>query len=115
MLYSVLIYDAQDVIDALPEEEVERRLNVHRDFQKKHAAKLGPIAKLLPPTSAVTLKGGPIENTVLDGPFAETKEQLLGFYLIECESLEEAIETARQLPHETGSLEVRPVEWFNGD
>jgi hypothetical protein len=46
---------------------------------------------------------------VLDGPFAETKEQLLGFFMIDCESLEEAIEYAKQLTTEDGAMEVRPV------
>jgi hypothetical protein len=48
---------------------------------------------------------------ILDGPFAETKEQLLGFYIIECETLEQAIEAGRQLagPRESGSLEIRPM------
>jgi hypothetical protein len=49
---------------------------------------------------------------VLDGPFAETKEQLLGFYLVDCQSLEDALEVARRLVGETGALEVRPLAQF---
>jgi hypothetical protein len=53
---------------------------------------------------------------VLDGPFAETKEQLLGFYIVECASREEAIEAARGLArastHGTGAYEIRPVALF---
>ena len=52
------------------------------------------------------------QRTVTDGPFAETKEQLLGFYVLDCSTLEEAIEAARGLINETGSLEIRPIRWF---
>jgi len=49
---------------------------------------------------------------VLDGPFAETKEQLLGFYLVDCKSLEDALQVARGLVGDTGALEVRPLAMF---
>ena len=49
---------------------------------------------------------------MLDGPFAETKEQLLGFYLVDCKCLEDALEVARKLVGETGALEVRPLAQF---
>lgn len=73
--------------------------------------RLGPVARLLPTTAATTLRKGR-ETMVVDGPFAETKEQLLGFYVIECASLDEALGTARELAAAnpgTGSYEVRPV------
>jgi hypothetical protein len=74
--------------------------------------KLGPVARLAPSTSAVSLrkKGG--ETLVLDGPFTETKEQFVGFYVVACDSLEEAIEAARMLPLDSGTLEIRPVAWL---
>jgi Uncharacterized protein conserved in bacteria len=50
---------------------------------------------------------------VIDGPFAETKEQLLGFYVVDCRSLEEAIEIASELLHEPGALEIRPIRYFS--
>ena len=53
------------------------------------------------------------KRTVIDGPFAETKEQLLGFYIVDCETREEAVEFARELAgaatHGTGSYEIRPL------
>ena len=53
------------------------------------------------------------EPLVIDGPFAETKEQLLGFYIVDCATLEAAIEAARQMGHgESGALEIRPVRLF---
>lgn len=115
-MYSVLIYDAEQTIEALPEADHQRRLDRHHAFQEplRDSEKLAATVKLTPTTSAVSLKGGPIENAVIDGPYAETKEQLLGFYLIECASLEEAIAAARELPLESGTLEIRPVEFFEG-
>jgi hypothetical protein len=67
-------------------------------------------ANLQPTSTATTLKkewGG--ETTVIDGPFAETKEQLAGYYLISASDLDEAIELAKALPIPAGSIEVRPV------
>jgi hypothetical protein len=49
------------------------------------------------------------ERVVTDGPFAETKEQLGGFYLLDCKNLDEAIEWARRLPMTQGAVEIRPV------
>jgi hypothetical protein len=60
--------------------------------------------------TATTLRintGG--EPVVTDGPFAETKEQLGGFYLLDCKNLDEAIEWARQIPMQAGAVEIRPV------
>jgi hypothetical protein len=74
--------------------------------------RLGPVARLMPTTTATTLRAGR-EPLVIDGPFAETKEQFLGFYVLDCASLEEAIEAARSFLHDTGALEIRPVLWFH--
>jgi len=68
----------------------------------------------MPTTAATTLRKGK-EAMVLDGPFAETKEQLLGFFIVDCASLEEALETARDLARAnpgTGAYEIRPVALF---
>jgi hypothetical protein len=77
--------------------------------------RLGPVARLLPTTAATTLRKGREDPIVIDGPFAETKEQLLGFYIVDCQSLDEALETARDLARAnpgTGSYEIRPVGIF---
>jgi hypothetical protein len=78
---------------------------------------MGPVARLMPTTAATTLRAS-AEPLVIDGPFAETKEALLGFYVVECGSLEEAIEAARALmaPRMAAglmcALEVRPISVF---
>ena len=75
--------------------------------------RLGPVARLLPTTSATTLrKDDP--PVVIDGPYAETKEQLLGFYIVDCENLDEALDVARDLgkANPGGAYEIRPVGMF---
>jgi hypothetical protein len=62
--------------------------------------------------TATTLRLEGEERVVTDGPFAETKEQLGGFYVIDCESLDEAIEWAKKVPPTGGSVEIRPVMDF---
>jgi hypothetical protein len=59
--------------------------------------------------TATTVRIQDDERLVTDGPFAETKEQLGGFYLLECKDLDEALEWARKIPFRNGSVEVRPV------
>ena len=80
------------------------------------AGKLGPVARLLPTTAATTLRKVKGESVVIDGPFAETKEQFLGFYTIDCADLDEAVAFARELSEVNpsgGSYEIRPVSVFN--
>lgn len=102
---------SKDQDDALMGELARAKENV----QKK--SKFGPVARLMPTTAAVTVREGR-ELVVLDGPFAETKEQLLGFYIVDCATLEEAVDAAKQLagPRAAaglrGAMEVRPVRMF---
>jgi hypothetical protein len=119
MLYAILCYDREDVVCAWTKEqddEAMRKLGVVEQKLAKQG-RLGPVARLLPTTSATTLRKGK-EAVVLDGPFAETKEQLLGFFIVECASLEQAIETAKELGQarsSNGSYEIRPVGVFRAN
>ncbi|HEY0526362.1 MAG TPA: YciI family protein [Stellaceae bacterium] len=116
MLYAILCYDSEDVVfsrDKADEDAVMERIWAVEDKLKK-AGRLGPVARLMPTTAATTIRKGR-EPLVLDGPFAETKEQLLGFFLVECASLDDAIETAKELTQANpgaGGYEVRPVLIF---
>jgi hypothetical protein len=66
--------------------------------------------RLRPTTDATTVRVRNGETLSTDGPFAETKEQLAGFYLVDCKDLDEAIEVAALIPGaRTGSIEVRPI------
>jgi len=115
MLYSVLIYGTDAEVAALTKEQEQELLAQHEVVQKKLAAQrqLGPVVRLLPTTTATTLRKG-AEPLILDGPFAETKEQLLGFYVVDCATREEALEAARLIGTACNSraLEVRPISVF---
>jgi hypothetical protein len=78
--------------------------------------RLGPVARLLPTTAATTLRKDSDPPLVLDGPFAETKEQLLGFYVVEADNLDGALEIARDLGRANpgGAYEIRPIGLFHG-
>ena len=116
MLYAILCYDSEDVVGAWSKEEddaVMARLAVVQEKLAKQG-RLGPVARLLPTTAATTIRKGR-EPLVIDGPFAETKEQLLGFYIVDCSTLEEAIETASDLARASssaGAYEIRPLSVF---
>ena len=116
MLYAILCYDAEDVVwswSKAEEEAVMARLDAVQQ-KLKAQGKLGPVARLLPTTAATTIrKSG--EPLVMDGPFAETKEQLLGFYIVDVENLDEAIAIAKDLAKASGSagaFELRPLAVF---
>ena len=117
MLYAMLCYDNEDAVCAWSKDKEATVMADLAAVQQTLAArgKLGPVARLMPTTAAVTLrKGG--EALVLDGPFAETKEQLLGFFVVDCASLEEAIAVARDLAQACGSsgaFEIRPIAMLN--
>ena len=119
MLYTILCYNEEAITSAWSKEQddaVMQRLAAVQGELKKQG-RLGPVARLLPTTAATTLRKDSDPPMVLDGPFAETKEQLLGFYLVECASLDEAIEAARDLARANpgGAYEIRPVERFRPD
>lgn len=113
MLYAILCYNSERLVGSWTKEEDDAVLAKRAVVKRKLAArgKLGPVARLMPTTAAVTLRAGR-EPVVLDGPFAETKEQLLGFYVVECDSLDEAIEAARGMMDDNGAFEVRPLRSF---
>ena len=116
MLYAILCYNDENVVGSWSKQEDEAvmaKLTVVTDKLAKNG-RLGPVARLLPTTAATTLRKGR-ESLVIDGPFAETKEQFLGFYVVDCPSLDEAIETAKELAAANpgpGAYEIRPVGYF---
>ena len=115
MLYAILCYHDEDLVGSWSREHdasvMEKLAVVHEKLKKQ--GRLGPVARLLPTTAATTLRK---ENppVVIDGPYAETKEQLLGFYLVDCENLDQAVDVARDLGEANpgGAYEVRPVGVF---
>jgi hypothetical protein len=116
MLYAILCYDSEDVVGAWTKAQDDAVMASLGAVQETLIAqgRLGPVARLMPTTAATTVRKG-AEPLVIDGPFAETKEQLLGFYVVDCESLDAAIATAQDLARASGSagaFELRPIAYF---
>ena len=110
MRYALLVAVDENV--ELSDEDVERRYAEFMGFQDEMQARGVLIARerLQPTSLATTVRVGGDGLVVADGPFAETKEQIAGFYIIECEDLDEAIEIASRNPGaRVGTIEVRPV------
>ncbi|HRD45346.1 MAG TPA: YciI family protein [Caulobacter sp.] len=114
MLYAILCYNAEDVVMSWSQEEddaVMSRLSVVHDRLEREN-KLGPSLRLMATTAATTLHKA--KDLVLDGPYAETKEQLLGFYIVDIKDLDEGLAIARELGQANpgGAYELRPVRLF---
>jgi hypothetical protein len=116
MLYAILCYDSEEEVCAWSKEQddaaIAKLMAVQQQWAKE--GRLGPVARLMPTTAATTLRKDREPAVVIDGPFAETKEQLLGFYVVDCESLEEALDFARDLgkANPGGAYEIRPLLQF---
>ena len=115
MFYAILAYHEEDVVESWTKEEdaalMAELLEVNdRLVREKH---LGPAARLGPTRGAVTLRGKDA-CMIIDGPFAETKEQLLGFYVVDCPTIEAAIAAARDLrrANPTAVYEIRPISLY---
>ena len=116
MLYALLCYNDEDTVwawDKKQDGEVMARLDaVRRPLEA--AGRMGPSLRLLPTTAATTLrKSDP--PLIIDGPYAETKEQLLGFYIVDVADLDEALTIAKQLGEANpgGAYEIRPLAVYN--
>jgi hypothetical protein len=116
MYYAILCYDHEDVVGSWTKEEDDAVMAKLMAVQEKltQQGKLGPVARLMPTTRAKTLRRA-APSHVTDGPFAETKEVLLGFFIVDCATFDEAIDAARDLAcaHSSqGSYEIRPLALF---
>jgi hypothetical protein len=116
MQYAILCYHDEKVTCAWSKEHDDAVMVKLGAVMEKYSrqGKLGPVARLLPTTAATTLRKDREPPLVVDGPFAETKEQLLGFYIVDCKDLEEALDFARELGavNPGGAYEIRPVGAF---
>jgi hypothetical protein len=110
MLYSILIYgDEARVARWTPAEEQEvmdRHARLRR--QLTASGQLGPVMRLNPEGTKVVRRYRQRQH-ITDGPFAETKEQLMGIYVIDCPSIEDAIAATELLDFDTGIFEIRPL------
>jgi hypothetical protein len=112
MKYMLMIYGDEKAYQTLSEDDRTKLHEGHRAYGEALAA-AGIVrggSELAPVSSSTTLRFTNGKPKMLDGPFAETKEQLGGYYLIETENLEQALEWAAKMPGMTGgAVEVRPL------
>ena len=117
MLYAILCYAHENTVFAWSKEEEAAVMEKLQAVQAPLAAagKLGPVGRLMPTTAATTVRKGKTEPLVIDGPFAETKEALLGFYVVDFETLDEAVAFSKELSvvnPGSSSYEIRPFYVF---
>jgi hypothetical protein len=107
--YMLLIYSDEGAEGAADGQDVLRRYGAFTEEIRANG-KLVTADRLRPTSDATTVRIRSGETLVTDGPFAETKEQLGGYYVLECENIDEALAYAAKIPTaEQGSIEVRPV------
>ena len=117
MLYAILCYNDEDTVWSWSQEEdkaVMDRLIVVQE-RLVEAGKMGASLRLLPTTAATTLRKNNEPPLIIDGPYAETKEQLLGFYIVDVPDLQGALDIARELAEANpgGAYEIRPIAIYN--
>jgi hypothetical protein len=115
MKYLCLIYDEESILAAMTREENDRFMGEYFGFteeiRKSGHFVAGEALHPVRTATTVRIRNGRVSTT--DGPFAETREQLGGFYLIEARDLDDAIAVAQRIPSaRIGSIEVRPIVDF---
>jgi len=119
MLYTILCYNCEGDVHSWTKEQDDEVMGKLLAVQEKIAkrGRLGPVARLGPTKKAKTLHKDREPFLLTDGPYAETKEQILGFYVIDCDSEDEAVAIARELGHANpgGAFEVRPLIYFQAN
>ena len=119
MQYVLLCYNDEDRVWSWSKEEEAAVMGRLAAVGEKltREGKMGPSLRLLPTTAATTLRKSTEPPLVIDGPFAETKEQLLGFFIIDAADLDEALAIARELGEANpgGAYEIRPVAVYVPD
>ncbi|RUU04468.1 YciI family protein [Mesorhizobium sp. USDA-HM6] len=115
MFYAILAYHVEETVQSWTSEEDAALMKDLLEINDRltRAGKLGPAARLGETAGAVTLRGAG-DGMVIDGPFAETKEQLLGLYVLDCANQDEAIAVARDLKrvNPTAVYEIRPIALY---
>jgi hypothetical protein len=114
MRYALLIYEDESHWQQTPPEQVGQMMEGYRRFGEEAGERIDNGAALQPTATATTVRVRDGERLLTDGPFAETREQLGGFYLVEADTLDEAVDIAAKIPGaSSGVVEVRPVMQFD--
>lgn len=117
MRYVLLIYGSEAVTAMMTQEEHTALMQGHNAFAQEMQRRglLTGGAPLQPTSTSTTIRVRDSKLLITDGPFAETKEQLAGIYVLNCKDLDEAVEMAVKIPGAVhGSIEIRPVMELNG-
>jgi len=113
MKYAFLIYGNEAAYANATEEESQQEMGEYFAFSNAYRAATSASEALMPTSTATTVRVRDGKTLTTDGPFAETKEALGGFYVIDCANLDEAIAAASRIPGaRSGSVEIRPVVVF---
>jgi hypothetical protein len=108
--YLVLIYEDESAMEGTDPAEFGKMMEGHRAFGEAHGGAIRGGNALQPSGTSTSIRGdGSGGFTITDGPFAETKEALGGYYLLEAADLDEAIALAKAIPAAFGGVEVRPI------
>jgi hypothetical protein len=115
MKFLALIYADESLWAEATQEEFAASMAAHNAFSEANASAIAGGEALEPTAAATTVRVRDGERILTDGPFAETKEQLGGFYVIEAADLDAALAVAAQIPEaQLGGVEVRPIVDFEG-
>lgn len=118
MIYAISIFGEPGVFEALPKERQDEVLSAHGALQEALRDRGAFVSiKLMPPTSAVMVEPATTKGAaplITDGPFADTKENFLGFYAADFKDLDEALHYAKMISSPIARLEVRPAAWAGG-
>jgi len=112
MKYLLLMYGAERIWETMATEQIDAIYAAHRTYgaEMQNAGVIRGGAELKPTTTATTVRFTKGRPSTMDGPFAETKEQLGGYYLIDVDNVDEAIAWAERMPGMTdGAVEIRPL------
>jgi len=107
--YLILIHGDEKAFENASPADFDAMMVAHNDFGKKHETAILGGEALQPSSTATSIRD---DGTITDGPFAETKEALGGYYLIQAADLDEAIAIAKDCPMPNGGVEVRPIMEF---
>jgi hypothetical protein len=114
MRYALLIYGDEHADSQASKEEMDAVMAAYNAFGERYKEQILGGEALLDTSSATTVRVRNGKSLTTDGPFAETKEQLGGFYLVTCNDLDEAMQIAANIPGaKGGSIEVRPIMEFD--
>ncbi len=114
MLYSIVIYGEEAAVAAWTPQEQAETMGRHTDLRRElvAAGRLGPVLRL-DTNQTKTVRRYPDRKYITDGPYAETKEQLLGIYVIDCPTFEDAVAATEQLNFKDGVFEISPLMWLD--